>query len=136
LFEFGPFRLDVRGRLLFREGERLPLPPKAADVLIALVENRGRAVGREDLLRSVWAGTTVEEGSLTSNVSLLRRILGETSGGEQHYIETIPSADIDSFLRSGDRRGRDVPDPRDRCSPCCRSKTSAARAGLLQRWAD
>jgi TolB-like protein/Flp pilus assembly protein TadD len=87
--EFGPFRLDVRARLLFRAGERMPLPPKAADVLVALVEKRGRAVGREELLRQVWAGTTVEEGSLTSHVSLLRRVLGEVPGGAP-YIETIP----------------------------------------------
>lgn len=88
-FEFGPFRLDVRGRLLFRGGERLPLSPKAAEVLIALVENQGHAVGREELLKSVWANTAVEEGSLTSHVSLLRRVLGQTPGGLQ-YIETLP----------------------------------------------
>jgi TolB-like protein/Tfp pilus assembly protein PilF len=89
VFEFGPFRLDARGRLLFRHGERVPLPPKAAEVLITLVEHRPDAVGREELLRGVWADTAVEEGSLTSHVSLLRRILGETRGGAR-YIETIP----------------------------------------------
>ena len=89
LLDFGPFRLDVRSRVLFRAGERMPLPPRAADVLLALVENRGRAVGREELLRHVWAGAAVEEGSLTSHVSLLRRVLGKSSAGAP-YIETIP----------------------------------------------
>src|SRR5215467_7453971 len=87
-FEFGQFRLDVGGKLLFRDGKRMPVPVKAAEVLIALVRNRGTAVGREELLRQVWADTAVEEGSLTSHVSLLRRALGETPGSVQ-YIETI-----------------------------------------------
>ncbi|HKD10718.1 MAG TPA: tetratricopeptide repeat protein [Thermoanaerobaculia bacterium] len=89
LLEFGPFRLDVGGRMLLRAGERLPIPPRAADLLIALVLNRGRAVGREELLRGVWTDANVEEGSLTSHISLLRRILGETRTGIR-YIETIP----------------------------------------------
>src|SRR5215471_1285807 len=87
-FEFGQFRLDVGGKLLFRDGKRLPLPVKAAELLIALVRNRGSAVGREELLRQIWADAAVEEGSLTSHVSLLRRALGETPGSVQ-YIETI-----------------------------------------------
>ncbi len=89
VFEFGPFRLDTRGKLLFRDGERVSLPPKAAEVLVALIEHRPDAVGREELLRGVWAETAVEDGSLTSHVSLLRRVLGERRGGPR-YIETIP----------------------------------------------
>src|SRR5262249_55399759 len=88
-FEFDQFRLDVGGKLLFRDGKRLPLPVKAAEVLIALVRNRGNAIGRDELLRQVWADSVVEEGSLTSHVSLLRRVLGETPG-QARYIETIP----------------------------------------------
>lgn len=88
-FVFGPFRLDLSGKLLFRGDERIPLPPKAAEVLIALVENRGRAVGRGDLLRGVWAGAAVEEGSLTSHISLLRKVLGVAPGGAS-FIETLP----------------------------------------------
>lgn len=84
IYEFGPFRLDVVGRLLFREDQRLALTPKAVELLIALVEAQARAVGKEDLLNRVWAGTAVEEGSLTTHISLLRKTLG------QQYIETIP----------------------------------------------
>src|SRR5690349_20694418 len=38
VYQFGPFRLDADGRVLFRGGERVVLTPKAVDVLIALVE--------------------------------------------------------------------------------------------------
>ena len=65
---FGAFRLDPAGRVLFRDDQRVALTPKAIDVLIVLVEAAGRPVSRDDLLRQVWAGSVVEEGSLTSHV--------------------------------------------------------------------
>lgn len=87
-YEFGPFRLDAGGRLLFRDGERLALTPKAVELLVVLVEAQGNPVGKEDLLKKVWPDTIVEEGSLTSHVSLLRKALGDSDG--QQFIETIP----------------------------------------------
>jgi len=86
-YQFGPFRLDAGGRVLFRDGQRVALTPKAIDVLIALVEARGQPVGKEELLGKVWAGTVVEEGSITSHVSLLRKALAE--GGGDGFIETL-----------------------------------------------
>jgi TolB-like protein/Flp pilus assembly protein TadD len=88
-YEFGPFRLDTRGRLLFCRGERLALTPKAVEILIALVESGGSPVGRKELLQKVWADAVVEEGSLTTHISILRKTLGTGPGGQQ-YIETIP----------------------------------------------
>src|SRR5262245_61650770 len=41
VYEFGPFRIDVAERLLTREGQNVPLTPKAFDTLLLLVENRG-----------------------------------------------------------------------------------------------
>ena len=83
-YEFGEFRLDVVGRVLFRNGELLALTPKAIEVLILLVERAGSPVGKEELIQKVWANTIVEEGSLTFHVSMLRKALGV------NYIETIP----------------------------------------------
>lgn len=83
-YEFGRFRLDMSGRLLFRDEERVALTPKAIQILVALVENCGKPVGRDELLRTVWGDTNVEEGNLTSQISALRKILGD------EFIETIP----------------------------------------------
>src|SRR5262245_44516517 len=88
LFEFDRFRLDHHERLLLRDGEPVPLTPKAFDMLLALVENSGRLVGKEELMRSLWPDSFVEEGSLAQNVSLLRKALGEREG--QKYIQTVP----------------------------------------------
>lgn len=87
-YEFGQYRLDTEGRLLFRNGERMRLTPKAVDLLIALVEAHGAPMGKQELLKRVWPSTVVEEGSLTSHVSLLRRVLRGDGTGE--FIETIP----------------------------------------------
>ena len=75
VYEFGPFELDVPGRGLYRSGEFVALPPKAFDTLLALIQDAGRVVTKEQLLERVWAGTFVEEGSITNNISTLRKIL-------------------------------------------------------------
>ena len=87
-YEFGPFRLEAQGRLLFRGGERVSLTPKAFEILALLVEAQGGILTKEELLRRVWPDSFVEEGNLASNVSLLRKVLGETETNP--YIETVP----------------------------------------------
>src|SRR5215510_12278133 len=89
LYEFGPFRLDATERLLLRDGEAVPLTPKAFDLLLALVERHGRLLEKEELLKKVWPDTFVEESNLSSNISLLRKALGDGENG-QRYIETVP----------------------------------------------
>jgi eukaryotic-like serine/threonine-protein kinase len=89
VYEFGNFRLNVVERIIESGGRHLSIAPKALDVLIVLVENRGRLVEKEDLMRKVWPETFVEDNNLAFNVSVLRKLLGET-GASPHYIETVP----------------------------------------------
>src|ERR1043165_5712280 len=88
-YEFGPFRLDASRRRLLRGGEVVPLTPKAFDTLLALVEQSGRVVEKDDLMERVWPGVAVEENNLTQNVSALRKALGERRE-EPQYIATVP----------------------------------------------
>jgi DNA-binding winged helix-turn-helix (wHTH) protein/TolB-like protein/cytochrome c-type biogenesis protein CcmH/NrfG len=88
-YEFGRFRLKPAERVLLREGEPVPLTPKVFDILVTLVEHGGHVVAKDDLMKRVWPNTFVEEGNLTQNISLLRKALGESSGGVQ-FIETVP----------------------------------------------
>jgi len=85
IHEFGPFRLEPAERQLRRDGKPLPLTPKAFDTLLVLVENAGRAVGKDELMEKVWPGTSVEEATLAQNIFALRKALA----GAQH-IETVP----------------------------------------------
>jgi TolB-like protein/Tfp pilus assembly protein PilF len=88
-YEFGSYRLDMPGGTLFRGGNRVALQPKAAVLLITLVEAAGRVLSREQLLLQVWPGSVVEEGSLSSHISMLRKILGTAPNGHD-FIETLP----------------------------------------------
>jgi DNA-binding winged helix-turn-helix (wHTH) protein/TolB-like protein/Tfp pilus assembly protein PilF len=76
-------------RILLRDGEVVPLTPKQFDLLLVLVEKRGRVVEKERLMEEVWPGTAVEEGNLTVNISTLRKALEEGANGAR-YIQTLP----------------------------------------------
>jgi Tol biopolymer transport system component/DNA-binding winged helix-turn-helix (wHTH) protein len=85
LYKFGPFCLDVSERVLICDGRVVPLSPKLFDTLLVLIENRGRILGKDELMQAIWPDAYVEESNLTHNISQIRRALGD---GE--YIETIP----------------------------------------------
>jgi TolB-like protein/DNA-binding winged helix-turn-helix (wHTH) protein/Tfp pilus assembly protein PilF len=89
LYEFGPFRLETVEQRLTREGVPIPLARKTYEVLLILVRNSGSIVDKNRLLQEIWPDTFVEEGSLTVNVSILRKALGEEKEGPK-YIETVP----------------------------------------------
>jgi Tol biopolymer transport system component/DNA-binding winged helix-turn-helix (wHTH) protein len=88
LYDFGPFRLDLRTKMLLRDGAYIPLTPKALETLTVLIENNGRIVDKEELLRIVWPDTFIEEATLAKTVSILRKALGEDCG--RPYIDTVP----------------------------------------------
>jgi Tol biopolymer transport system component/DNA-binding winged helix-turn-helix (wHTH) protein len=105
-YQFGPYRLIPAERLLLRDGEPVPLAPKAFDTLVALVNRAGRLATKEDLLQEVWPDAFVEESNLTQNVFALRRALGEPATGKP-YIETVPkrgyrfTADVTTIEAAG-----------------------------------
>src|SRR6476646_2274187 len=88
VFHFDEFTLDVGERRLLRGTEAVRLSPKAYDVLVALVQQRGRLVTKDELLKRLWPGSFVEEGSLNVYVSALRKALGEDAR-RPVYIETV-----------------------------------------------
>jgi DNA-binding winged helix-turn-helix (wHTH) protein/TolB-like protein/Flp pilus assembly protein TadD len=90
-YEFGPFRVDKTKRRLLRDGEIVPLTPKAFDTLLVLIEHAGELVEKDELMERVWPGVVVEENNLTQNISALRKALGEKRE-EPQYILTAPGA--------------------------------------------
>jgi len=90
IYEFDDFRVDTGRRLLLgRESRPLRLTPKAFDTLIFLVQHADVVLGKETLIRAIWADTAVEENNLNQCISVLRRALGEKRG-ENRYIVTVP----------------------------------------------
>jgi len=89
IYEFGAFRLDPNERRLTAGAKPAPLTPKVFDTLLVLVSNPGRVIEKEELLKTVWPDTFVEESNLAQNVSVLRKVLADGSGSGS-YIETVP----------------------------------------------
>jgi DNA-binding winged helix-turn-helix (wHTH) protein len=77
IYEFGGYRLEPTRRLLWRNGELVPLKSKPLDTLIVLVDSPGRLLTKEELMGALWPDTAVEENNLTQCISALRRFFGE-----------------------------------------------------------
>jgi DNA-binding winged helix-turn-helix (wHTH) protein/TolB-like protein/Flp pilus assembly protein TadD len=88
-YGFDDFRLDVGNRQLLREGRPVTLPAKAFDMLVLLIENGGRLVGKDEFFSRVWPDQIVEESNLTVQVSAIRKALGEHRDNPR-YIVTVP----------------------------------------------
>jgi DNA-binding winged helix-turn-helix (wHTH) protein/Tol biopolymer transport system component len=88
-YAFGSFRFQRGDRLLTRDGIVVKLTPKASELLLVLLENHGRVLSREELGRSVWQGTFVEEGTLPFHIHLIRNALGDRAE-QPTYIQTVP----------------------------------------------
>src|SRR3954451_11722431 len=88
-FSFGRYRVDTDSRILFDREQRVSLPPKSVEVLLALLERGGEVVAKDELMKLVWPDTFVEDNNLAKHIFLLRKTLGENEQGIP-IIETIP----------------------------------------------
>jgi DNA-binding winged helix-turn-helix (wHTH) protein/tetratricopeptide (TPR) repeat protein len=89
LYEFGPFRVDAERSILLCAGEPIALTPKAFQILLVLVRNSTDVVTKDDIMKTVWPDTVVEEGNLTRNIFMLRKALGERFQ-DHKYVVTVP----------------------------------------------
>ena len=85
---FQSFRLDAVNRCLWHADKRLPLTPKAFDVLSYLVEHRTRLVTQYEILEAVWTGTHVNPEVVKKAVLEIRRVLGDRPDRPE-FIETL-----------------------------------------------
>jgi TolB-like protein/DNA-binding winged helix-turn-helix (wHTH) protein/Tfp pilus assembly protein PilF len=114
IYEFGPFRVDALRRVLLRETNEVRLPAKSFEILLVLLEEKGRLVDKDELMRRVWPDAVVEENNLTVNMSALRKSLGE-SPRDHRYLVTVPGrgyqfvADVRQDV--GERTGKSEEEP-------------------------
>jgi Tol biopolymer transport system component/DNA-binding winged helix-turn-helix (wHTH) protein len=133
VYEFGPFHLDATRRLLLKEGEPVKLFPKEFDTLLALVESNGELVEKDDLMHRVWQDTIVEDSNLTTNISHLRKILGE-SRNRHDYIVTVPGRGY-RFV-AGVRQAFDEVIVRERTTVTIEEEESASQPGLERAFGE
>ena len=82
------YEIDIERRELRRAQQRVHVEPQVFDLLVYLVQNRGRVVSKDDLIASVWAGRIVSNSTLTSRINAARTAVGD-SGDDQKLIRTI-----------------------------------------------
>src|SRR5690606_22347309 len=87
-YRFDGFELDTSLYELRRAGERIPVEPRALDVLHYLIVNRDRVVSKEELLDAVWGDRFVSEAAITTALRTARMAIGDT-GKEQRLIRTV-----------------------------------------------
>lgn len=114
-FKFRDFTLDLERRVLLRDGDPVPLTPKAFDTLTLLVRRSGRVVSKDELLEEIWADAFVEESTIAQNVFTLRKALGQNRA-ENQFIETVPKhgyrfiADVETVEGETDAVGDKIGD--------------------------
>jgi len=89
IYEFSDFCLIPDEGLLLRDGQPVPLPPKAYATLALLVERRGHLVKKSELIEKVWSDAFIEEAAVSKCVWTIRNALGEDSKS-QRFIQTVP----------------------------------------------
>jgi DNA-binding winged helix-turn-helix (wHTH) protein len=83
-YEFGSYRLNVNECKLRHGSEEIKLRPKLFDLLVIFIEHHGRTLEKEDLIRSLWPDSVVEDSNLTVSINALRAVLIDGT-----YIETV-----------------------------------------------
>jgi predicted ATPase/DNA-binding winged helix-turn-helix (wHTH) protein len=86
---FGPFELSIGNRLLTNGAKVVPLGARAMDLLIVLVEQANKVVGRRTLIERVWPQRGAEQVSLRVHISALRKALDQSDPGRR-YIANVP----------------------------------------------
>jgi TolB-like protein len=116
--------LDPERRELTRRSGAIAVGPQVFDLLVYLVQNRERAVSKDDLLGAVWGGRIVSDSTLTSHINAVRKAIGD-SGEEQRLIRTIARK---GFRFVGDVREDDFSSPK---AASAKSSEAAAHALTL-----
>ena len=87
-FLFDDLRIKRAMFRVFKAGNAIPFEPKAFRLLLFLIENRGRLIEKDEILKVVWNGAHVTENALASEIAKLRKALGDDSKTPK-YIQTV-----------------------------------------------
>jgi tetratricopeptide (TPR) repeat protein len=102
--EFGPFTVDLSTARVFRDGYEMSLRPQVFRVLQFLIQNPGRLIDYDEMLREAWGGSRVSKHTVAVTVNELKSVLGEygawiTIRTGYGYCLEIPESE--HFMRVG-----------------------------------
>jgi len=88
ILEFGEFRLDVRTRELCRRNAPVHISPKAFELLVHLLEQRPRALSKNELIDRIWPNTFISDATLTSVIAEIREVLADAAR-QPRFVRTV-----------------------------------------------
>ena len=80
--------IDADRRLILAADDEVEIQPRAFDLLVYLLENRDRAVSKEELQESIWPGQFISETVMSSAVMKARKAVGDDAQS-QLFIKTL-----------------------------------------------
>lgn len=86
---FNGFHIDSHSGVRHRHAGEIKLQAKELAVLVELILNAGKLVSKEDLMRSVWSGTSVSDSSITRCISAIKSQLKEAHPGADSLIKMV-----------------------------------------------
>lgn len=89
IYRFREFEVDSLARTLRRGNKTIGLSRRSFDLLLYFVQNSGKILSKEELLRNIWPDTFVDENSLAKGISVLRKALDENPL-ESELVVTVP----------------------------------------------
>lgn len=89
VYRFGEFEVDPLARTLKHKEAIVGLSRRSFDLLLYFVQNSGRILSKDELLKNIWPDTFVDENSLAKSISVLRKALSD-SFGENTFVVTLP----------------------------------------------
>lgn len=109
-YEFDGYLIDCARGVLLLEGQPIDLSGKPFKLLVVLIENRGRFVSKEELMRLVWPGDRVSDGNFHVNLNKLRKALGETAEKPRFIFRTADGYQFVADVKTPPVNGQPVPD--------------------------
>ncbi|MBT8078571.1 MAG: tetratricopeptide repeat protein [Gammaproteobacteria bacterium] len=87
-YRFGDYELNTATRQLLHAGKSVTLEPRVYKLLAFLIEQRHRAVDKDEIQGAVWAPAIVSDTALTRAIMKARRALGDDAE-KQSVIRTV-----------------------------------------------
>lgn len=87
-WQCGEYTIVPACRRLLRNGEPVDLEAKVFDLILLLVENRDRAVGKQEVVTALWGHRPITDAALSQLLYKARRALDD-DGDRQAVIRTV-----------------------------------------------
>ncbi len=88
IYAFGDIIVEPGNFRVLKSGQPLPLEPRAFEVLIFLIENRGRVIQKNELFEQIWKQSFVTDSALTQEIKNIRKAIGDDASSPR-LIETV-----------------------------------------------